>query len=80
MMSVGRQQARAAKKPPALADRVCRAVEAPLVFAIDIAEKGAGLREPGQAGEFIDRGDDEGWQAAIDRLIDGQNWQRPRRR
>ena len=55
--------------------RIRGAIEAPLVLAVDMAEEGARLGKPGKAGEFVDGGDDESWQPAVNHLIDGQNWQ-----
>jgi hypothetical protein len=42
-----------------------------------MTEEGAALPDPGQAGELIDGSDQERRQPAIDRLVDGQHWQRP---
>ena len=54
------------------------AVEAEsVVEPIDMAEEGAGLADPGQARELVDGGDQKGGQAPIDRLVDGQDRQRP---
>ena len=77
MISVGRQQAcavpTASSRPPGFGG----AVEAPFVLAVDVAEEGAGLADPRQAGELVDRRDQEGRQAAVDRLVHRQHRQRP---
>ena len=39
-------------------------------YAVDMAEEGAASADPGQAGELVDRGDQEGRQAPVDRLVD----------
>ena len=44
--------------------------------AVDVPEECAGLADPGQAREFVDGGDQEGRQAPVDRLVDGQDRQR----
>ena len=73
----GRQRCAAVERRSHSA-RICGAIEAPLVLAVDMAEEGARLGEPGKAGEFVDCRNDEGRQTAVDHLIDGQNWERPR--
>ena len=45
--------------------------------AVDMAEERAGLAYPWKAGELVDGRDQERGQAAIDRLVDGQDRQRP---
>ena len=54
-----------------------RAVEALRIAALGAAEQLAGARLPRQGGELIDRGDEEGRQAAVNRLIHRQNGQGP---
>ena len=57
--------------------RLGGAVEADaFVEPVDVAEEGAGLADPGQARELVDGRDQEGRQAPIDRLVDGQDRQR----
>jgi hypothetical protein len=73
----GRQRCAAVNRRPHSA-RICGAIEAPLVLAVDMAEEGARLAEPRKAGEFVDGGNDEGWQTTVNHLIDGQDWERPR--
>ncbi|MBW6524955.1 hypothetical protein KZ810_15765 [Sphingomonas sp. RHCKR47] len=41
-----------------------------------MAEERAGLPDPGQCRELVDRRDQEGGQAAVDRLVDGDDRQR----
>jgi hypothetical protein len=66
-----RRQRTITVEPCANSAWVCRAVETPLVLAIDMAEESARLSNPGKASEFVDGSDDEGWQTAIDHLING---------
>ena len=51
-------------------------VEARGVVAVGTAEQRTAGTHPGQRGELINRGDEEGWQAAVDRLIHRDNRQR----
>ena len=58
--------------------RFCGAIEADaLLESVDMTEERAGLADPGQARELVDGRDQEGRQAPVDRLIDGQDRQRP---
>ena len=74
---VRRQQAAARQRLPRV--RVARAVEAVLVVALDAAEERAHLAGPRHGRELVHRGDHEAGQPAVDRLIDGQDRQRPAR-
>ena len=57
--------------------RLARAIEAVLVVAVDPAEERADLAGPRHGGELVHRGDHEAGQPAVDRLIHGQDRQRP---
>ena len=61
------------RAPPVL---LAGAVESVLVVAVGTTEEGPDLAGPGHGRELVDRGDQEARQAAIDRLVDGQNRQR----
>ena len=57
--------------------RVARAVEAVLVVAVHAAEERADLAGPRQGRELVHRGDQEARQPAVDRLVHGEDRQRP---
>ena len=74
---VRRIEGEAIVQRPAPARLGCAVETNILLEAVDMPEEGTGLANPGQAREFIDSSDQEGRQPPIDRLIDGQDGQRP---
>jgi len=57
------------------ATRRCAVEADALLEIVDMAEERAAFADPGQTGEFVDSGNEEGRQPPINRLVDGQDWQ-----
>ena len=71
---VGRWQA--IRRQRTAASRIAWSVEAVVIEALHSAEESAHRPRPGHGRKLVHRGDDEAWQAAIDRFVDRQNGQR----